>query len=508
MLYSKTRRLLRISLATLSALTIGQLLHADVSLTSIFSDHMVLQRERSNPVWGNALPNEKVSVTIAEQSHTTVTGKDGKWRISLDPLPVGGPYQLTVKGSNTLQVTDILVGDVWLCSGQSNMAHILATTDNAQVEIASANYPEIRLITVHRTTSPIPLDSFKGNWQRCTPKTAPWFSAVGYLFGQRIHNATGVPIGLIDNSRGGSPAEAWLPREVLANDERYNSLLAKWDNKMAEFDEKEYTELLEKYNDWKKNGEKGTKSPKRPTDIRLDYHRPANLYNGVLNPLIGYGIRGVIWYQGESNASRAAQYQHLFPLVINTWREAWQQGDFPFYWVQLADYKEEQLVEDPSPWAELREAQTMTLTLPNTGEAVIIGAGEGRDVHPRNKQAPANRLARWALARDYGFDIAYQSPTFREIKIEGNTATLTFDHVSKKGLYAFDTKIIDGFVIAGDDHKFIKANAEIIDKNTVKVWSDSVQSPVAVRYAWASNPIANLQDRNGLPVTPFRTDRD
>ena len=226
----------------------------------------------------------------------------------------------------------------------------------------------------------------------------------------------------------------------------------------------------------------------------------------VLNPTIGYGIRGAIWYQGESNAGRAYQYRELFPLMINTWRERWQQGDFPFYWVQLADFRAEVDAPGDSDWAELREAQSMTLSLPNTGQAVIIDAGEGHDIHPRDKQTVAYRLVRHALVNEYGFKIASKSPSYKGMKKEGSAITLSFDSVSGGGLYAFDVKQVKGFAIAGEDQVFVQADAKIVNRNQVRVSSPEVSNPVAVRYAWADNPVVNLQDRNGLPVTPFRTD--
>jgi sialate O-acetylesterase len=235
-------------------------------------------------------------------------------------------------------------------------------------------------------------------------------------------------------------------------------------------------------------------------------HRPANLYHGVLNPIIGYGIRGAIWYQGESNAGRAYQYRHLFPLMISTWRDAWKQGDFSFYWVQLADFRNEVDAPAESGWAELREAQTMTMSLPNTGQAVIIDLGEGRDIHPRNKQRVAKRLARWALAKDYGIDVPYRSPEYQSMEKQGSKIVLTFDHVGNNGLYTFDVNEPVGFDIAGEDKKFVTAQARLIPPNKIEVWSDEVSEPVAVRYAWADNPVCNVQSRDGLPLTPFRTD--
>lgn len=259
--------------------------------------------------------------------------------------------------------------------------------------------------------------------------------------------------------------------------------------------------------EWEK-GDRKERAPRSPQDSRYNQHRPANIYNGMVNPIAGYGIQGIIWYQGESNAGRAKSYQTLFPLMITSMRERWGEGDFPFYWVQLADFQNE--TDDPnarSNWAELREAQTMTLSLPNTGEAVIIDVGEGRDIHPRNKQVPADRLVRWALANDYGVEMPFQSPTYESMSVDGNKVTLTFDHVSSN-LYSFDTKDkVYGFTIAGEDQKFYWADAEIVEPNKIVVSCTEVSNPVAVRYAWAQNPVVNLYDfQSGLPATPFRTD--
>ena len=256
---------------------------------------------------------------------------------------------------------------------------------------------------------------------------------------------------------------------------------------------------------WEDGGKKGNK-PRAPRNPLTGNQRPANIYNGVLHPTIGYGIRGAIWYQGESNAGRSYQYRHLFPLMIQHWRDEWNQGDFPFYYVQLADFRNESADPQESAWAELREAQTMTMgKLKNTGEAVIIDVGEGRDIHPRNKQTVAKRLARWALAKDYGVKIPFQSPTYKSMEIKDGKATLTFDHVGR-GLYTFDVREPVGFAIAGADKKFVWAKGKLVGANKVELWSDEVKNPVAVRYGWADNPVLNLYSREGLPATPFRTD--
>ena len=494
-----------LALTLVSWFSLSLSLQADVSLPHLFGDHMVLQREQANPVWGRATPGEKITVKIAKQSHQTTTDSAGNWRVKLSPLPAGGPHVLSIQGNNSVTFSDVLIGEVWICSGQSNMVRPLNSMDNADVEIVTANFPEIRLISVPNVASQEPLSDFDGQWEKCTPQTVANFSAIGYMFGRRIHDAVGVPIGLIDNAWGGSAADAWIPRDVLEADGKYSALLDSWDKNAAAYTDELHAAALAKFKAWQTTGKTGP-TQRAPRDLRQSQQRPANLFNGVLNPTIGYGIRGVIWYQGEANAKRAYQYREMFPLMINTWRDLWGQGDFPFYWVQLADYRAELAEPADSDWAELREAQTMTLGLPHTGQAVIIDAGEGRDIHPRDKTTVANRLARLALAQDYGFDLAAQSPRYSGMNTKDNTITLTFDHVSAGGLYSFDVKEPIGFAIAGADRKFVWATAEIVGKNQVAVSHPDVPNPVAVRYAWADNPIANLQDLNGLPVTPFRTD--
>ncbi|WPJ94158.1 sialate O-acetylesterase [Coraliomargarita algicola] len=496
---------LRATVCLLSTLSLCYTAQADVKLPRIFGNHMVLQREQANPVWGTADAGETVTVQIEEQSHVTVADTNGNWRVELAPLEAGGPYTLSVSGTNELNFQDVLVGEVWLCSGQSNMQWPLNDINHADVEIATANNPQIRLLTIERNGTTIPQDDIRGEWQLSSSETAADFSAVGYLFGKRLQNALDVPIGLIDNAWGGSAAEAWMPRDVLEDANKYNEYIEMWDERCANYSDELHAQKIKEYREWVAAGKP---HPKQhwPKDPRVDQQRPSNLYNGMVHPLLSFGIRGVIWYQGESNVRRAYAYRELFPLLISTWRELWQQGDFSFYWVQLANRHPEVATPQNSAWAELRESQTMTLSLPNTGEAVIIDSGEGRDVHPRDKQTVADRLVRHALAKNYGFEMASDSPRYTSMQVKDQTVTLTFEHVSSGGLRAFDTEEVKGFSIAGSDQQFVWAQAKIVSKNQVEVCSDQVTEPVAVRYAWAGNPVANLQDRNGLPVTPFRTD--
>ncbi len=487
-----------------------QILHAQLTLPSIFGDHMVLQQKQVNPIWGWTAPGASVKVSIHGQSHITEADATGYWKIDLRPIPAGGPYRMRIEGDKTkFFFDDILVGEVWICSGQSNMQWPVNLTNSGELAKLTANAPKIRLISVPRVGTQEAQKDFSGEWALCTPESVPDFSAVGYFFGRRLHHALDVPIGLIDNAWGGSAADAWIRRDVLEKDGRFDDLMAWWEDQEKSYD---YDAIL---TDWEKRVKeweakdvdvRESRRPRRPANLMTGNQRPGNIYNGVLHPTIGYGIRGAIWYQGESNASRAYQYRDLFPLMIQHWRDEWGQGDFPFYYVQLADFMEESKDPQESNWAELREAQTMAMDrLPNVGEAVIIDVGEGRDIHPRNKQTVADRLARWALARDYHKDIQYRSPTYESLQIEGDKIILTFDHVGQ-GLYAFDTREPQGFAIAGQDKKFVWANAKIINESQVEVWSDQILHPVAVRYAWAHNPVCNMYCREGLPMTPFRTD--
>jgi sialate O-acetylesterase len=484
----------------------------DVNVPPIFSSHMVLQRDQKDRVWGWAEPDEEITVKIASQSHATKADRSGSWQIVLDSISAGGPYTLSIQGKNTLLLDDVLVGEVWVCSGQSNMQWSVAAAKDSDLELAAANYPGIRLITVPNFGTQEPQRDFRGQWRPCQRGTAAGFSAIGYFFGRRLHETLNVPVGLINDAWGGSACEAWIRRDLLAADEKYAPLLKRWEELEKDLP-KAKADYESRRADWKRAVEKAKAegriappAPQSPEGLLRGNSRPGNIYNGVLKPTIGYGIRGVIWYQGESNAGRAYQYRDLFPLMIKSWRDEWGQGDFSFYWAQLADFLPETSEPKESAWAELREAQTMTLSrLPATGEAVIIDLGEAQDIHPRNKQDVANRLARLALARDYGLKIAAQSPTYKAMEKHGNKVVVRFDHL-QGSLHTGDVPEVRGFAIAGSDRKFVWAKAKLIRPAAVEVWSDQVAEPAAVRYAWADNPVCNLYSAQGLPVTPFRTD--
>jgi sialate O-acetylesterase len=457
----------------------------DVSLNNMFGDHMVLQQGIANRIWGRAEAGEKVTVSIAGQTHETAAAEDGTWELRLDPIAeYGGPHTLTVRGTNEITFNDVLIGEVWICSGQSNMQWSVNQANDPDLEKAAASFPQIRLISVPQVGTQEPQWNFKGSWAVCSPQTVGDFSAVGYFFGRQLAQTLGVPVGLIDNAWGGSAADAWVKREKLAAHPTLKAIHDRWTKLETE----------------------------KPDDAKLmtGNQRPGNIHSGVLTPSIGYGLRGVIWYQGESNAGRAHQYRTLFPFMIASWREEWNQADnkdFPFYWVQLADFRAEKAEPGESDWAELREAQTVTMdALPNTGQAVIIDIGEGKDIHPKNKQDVAKRLARLALAETYNVPgIVPRSPRYQGMEKDGAKLVLSFTDVAG-GWRPFDVAEPVGFTLAGPDKQFVPAKAAIRQDGRIEVWSDAVAEPVAVRYGWADNPICNMYSAAGLPLTPFRTD--
>lgn len=457
------------------------LVHAEVSLPKVFADHMVLQRDMDIPVWGWADPKERVEVIFQDKTYKTRADQTGKWKVEMNASSAGGPFTLTIKGKNTLSLQDVLVGDVWLLGGQSNMEWPLKQTNGADDSIKLADYPNIRLFEVGHNVSIFPIkDVPEASWNLCTPETIADFSAIGYYFGKRLHQDLDVPIGLMDINWGGTVSEAWTSSEALSSHQDFEGKVASYQaNGEASFQNAE---------------NKGPNS------------WPASLYHGMLEPVIPFGIKGALWYQGESNAGRAYQYREIFPLLIKDWRTQWGQGDFPFLWVQLANYK--QPVEEPidSDWAELREAQSMALSLPNTGQAVIIDKGEANDIHPRDKWTVAERLVQSAKKVAYGQDLVHSGPTFGKMEVEGNKARVIFDNIGS-GLKIHDKYgYVQGFAIAGEDQVFHWANA-YQEGNDIIVFSEKVPNPKSVRYGWADNPDdVNVYNAEGLPASPFRSD--
>lgn len=648
-------------------------LEADVRLPAIFSDHAVLQRSANVPVWGWADPGEEVSLSLGEARTSVRADSGGKWRAALDLGATGpGPHEMRVEGKNSLTVRNVLVGEVWLCSGQSNMEWPLRNTTGAEEEISTSTNPMLRQFLVKKNASPAPSDECEGAWTVASPETSGNFTAAGYYFGKRLQAELGRPVGLVHASWGGTPSEAWTSPEamtgtalqatrdkqaeaVVAYPEQwasYPTRLREWCAAHGREDRPagEASDFLTGPGGWKPvtlpgtlreaglpdtgavwvrrtielpaaaegkqlwvelgeiadfdefywNGEKlgettpGREGPSRreyivpasktkagPVEIALrivclsqgmglraetfkagsiplkgewmakaEYEfpplaadalaaypprpgKPVNIqnfaglpFNGMIHPLIPYAIKGVLWYQGESNVGRAWQYRESFPLLIRDWRKQWSQGDFPFYFCQLANFQPKARQPGESAWSELREAQALALAEPQTGMAVLIDSGETEDVHPRNKQVAGHRLASIALARDYGRNIPWSGPVFDSVTFDGSKAIVTFQKtdgglvakplpetelvksVSRETIPLTPTRpgsAVQGFSICGEDRQWQWADARI-EENTVIVSSPEVPSPTAVRYGWADNPTCNLSNGAGLPASPFRTD--
>lgn len=614
-------------------------IHA-VTLPQIFSDNMVLQRDKPIRIWGWATKGESITITLHGQTVKTKADKNGTWAVVLNPMTFGGPFELSVQAkSGNLTLKNILIGDVWICSGQSNMEWTLNSTKDAAKEIAEANYPKIRMFTVQKAQSYVPEKDLKdGVWQECNPKNSGDFSAVAYFFGRKLSRDLDIPIGLINSSWGGTNIQAWISWDIMSKKDAYkNTDIASMQKSVEEMrlKERQFEEALknekgivEKWFDpsnttgWKNvtlpklweqteigdadgivwfkkeitlsSGQAGStavlnlgpiddqdetyingtavgsthgynvnrvytlqpgalKEGKntivvkvtdtgggggiygKPEQVYLDVKGrsislagdwlykpsilnttfgikqtgpnafPSQLYNAMIAPIIQYPVKGGIWYQGESNAGEAYRYRTLFPEMINDWRSKWGY-EFPFYWVQLANFMAPDATPVQSEWAELREAQSMTMSLPQTGQAVIIDIGEEHDIHPRNKQDVGYRLALAAMKGTYGKDIVYSGPVYQSMKKDGNKIILSFTNAGS-GLITKDKYgYVRGFAIAGDDQKFVWAKA-YLDGNNVVVYSDVITNPTAVRYAWGNNPDdASLYNKEGLPASPFRTD--
>jgi sialate O-acetylesterase len=547
-------------LAAIFVLGFGPL-WADVKMPAIFGDHMVLQQDTALPVWGTADAGEKVTVTVGDSTDNAVADASGKWMVKLKPLPAGtAPLTMTVVGKNTLTFQDVLVGDVWICSGQSNMEFGLGNAHNAKEEIPKANYPLLRLFLVPHKISltpqddiaPVPTNSLQGHWVLCTPenviKVGGWngFSAVGYFFGRELQTHLNRPIGLIGTYWGGTPAQSWTSLSALQKEPllkhyadaydkvraayspeaeadfhvkqtTYMTDKAKWDQTVGVT----YNPILKNWNDAvakaKADGQPAppkpvpsTPAPVAPIPPDGGPNSPTNLFNGMIAPLIPYSIKGAIWYQGESNAGQAVEYRTLFADMITDWRARWSQGDFPFLFVQLAKYA------SPSPgFAELRNSQLETLALPNTGMATSFDIGSQTDIHPKDKLDVGLRLALAARHVAYGETLVYSGPIYDKIEVAGNKVTVHFTQLGSglvigsapwvtDGATPLPTDSLVGFTIAGADHKFVPADATIAG-DTVVVSSAQVPQPVAVRYAFES-ATGNLYNKEGLPASPFRSD--
>ena len=487
--------------------------NANVSLPDVISEAMVLQQGQAVPIWGKADPGEVVTVRFAGQSKKAIAAMDGTWRVKLNPMRANAtPATMIISGRNNIELKDILVGEVWLVSGQSNMQRLLSETDNGEAAIAAANHPLIRLFNVSRQVAfkhaPPPL----ATWQACSPQSVRQFSAAGYYFGVELEKELRVPIGLINSSYGGSQAEAWTPVEYLLASEELRPTVERtkiWDEERPKV-RAEYEEALKK---WRVESDKAKAAGARPQpspavpDALREYRIASSIYDGMIAPLIPFFIRGAIWYQGESNEARAQQYGVLLPAMIRAWRERWGEGNFPFGIVQLPNYRDQKPEPADEAWSHLREAQRRTaLHASNTGLIVTIDIGEAHDIHPKNKFDLGKRMARWALVDVDGRKMTKSGPMFRQAKIAGSKIILTFDEVGQ-GLRIREGDKLEEFAIAGTDHKWRWAQAKILDKNRVEVWSDAVPQPLAVRYAFNNNPRhPNLTNDTALPAAPFRTD--
>lgn len=608
---------------------------AAVTMAPLFNDHLVLQRDLPVPVWGRAAPGERIVVRFGAQAKEAVAGPDGRWSLRLDPLPASKiPAELTVQGRNTITLHDVVVGDVWICSGQSNMCIPVCQSLNSAEELAAARHPLIRLARIETEWARSPQDTCArgGAWSVCTPESVAWFSGVGYFFGRELQRELDVPIGLLQIAWGGTPIEPYIPLQALQADPAFAAQVEAFRTRLddpgndgeragwakPEADPAGWTDTTtDGYHDWDRYCADGVSNvfgavwfrteidlpaawagsaltfapgpiagadtvyvngvaigstgratpgflvlprsypvpaklvrPGRNTvairvfkecynvgiigsakDLRLikageaplplgaagwkvrsenhskglEMHQvPTTLFNAMVSPAIPYAMKGVIWYQGESNAAQALAYRRLLPALIRGWRTAWGEGDFPFHLVQLPNYMARKAEPSDSAWAELREAQAMALATPNTGMAVTIDLGEAEAIHPANKQAVGHRLALVALAKTYGRKIEASGPVFSAMRIDGDHATLSFTHLGG-GLVAKGAETLSGFAVCGPDGRFAWAEARI-DGETVVVRNPAVRQPVAVRYAWADNPACNLYNQAGLPAAPFRTD--
>jgi sialate O-acetylesterase len=484
----------------------GLCARAEVRLPALFTDHMVLQQAMPVPLWGWADDGEAVIVRFRGWTASTVS-RGGKWMVRLPKQTAGGPFSLIVEGKNRIELTDVLVGEVWICSGQSNMEWPLQASENAAAAIAQASHPQLRLFTVPKLRSVVPVDDVKAQWQTCTPDTAKGFTAVGYFFGQELQRARKVPVGLIHTSWGGSPAEVWMSEDALAANPVYErdivaTFPAAWRAFQADVAK------------WEQEAADAQRQGKQPSRGRpWMVWRPSELYNGMIHPILPYAARGAIWYQGESNAGRAKQYRTLFPDMIRNWRHGWGQADFTFLAVQLAPWDRnqkrslEQITAAPveSDWAELREAQVLaTRVLPKVGLAVITDVGDKDDIHPVKKREVGVRLARAARSIANREPIVWSGPVYHGHRVRGDSVILSFNHVGH-GLVSRGGDTLTGFAICGADRKFVWADARIEGRKVV-VSSSQVAKPVAVRYGWADYPVVNLWNKDGLPASPFRTD--
>ena len=525
---------------------------ADVTLPPLISDNMVLQRTKA-AIWGKADPGERVSVKLGAIGAKATAGKDGSWSVKLEGLKVGEPGELVVSGKNKLTVKNVAVGDVWICSGQSNMEMTVLSGTwcgyggvlNAGQEVAMADSPTIRMFTVTKKSPETPMAEVEGQWEVCSPETVVHWSATGYFFARQLHDDLDIPVGMINSSVGGSSAQAWTPTEVLQGDpELKTAYYDRWKTQVAEYPAAK--EVYEKTTlpAWQAAADQATaagqpvpRKPSPPLGAPGSPGFPSAHFNGMIYGASKFPIKGAVWYQGESNSREPALYQKLLSSMIGSWRKAWGVGDFPFLIVQLASFTQVRPEPADSLWAELRDAQKATAeAVPNAGLAVAIDIGDAANIHPKNKQEVGRRLALVAEAKVYGKNVVASGPMFAGAQFDAGTAKIAFKPGTAIGLTTKDGGDLKGFAVAGEDQKFVWAQARIVGADpadhsdtltlpkpakgkkgskaaatpapepTIVVSSPSVPKPIAVRYAWAQNPEVNLVNKAGLPGCPFRTD--
>lgn len=521
---NKGNRFIGLALAAVTSLWLVSALSAEIKLPAVIGDHMVVQQDKPVAIWGWAGKNEQVTVRFDGQEKKAVAGADGAWRVAFDALKAGGsPLELTVRGAKgpDIVVKDILVGEVWLCSGQSNMEWAMGWLPNPVPQLLRADHPAMRLFLVPKRTADRPRDDVKAGWEPCTADSARPFSAVAYYFGLELHKRLGIPVGLIESAWGGTDIEPWTPPSGFAALPDLKTLLDKQEAKYAEF-QGVLGRALPNWEAWARDTRKALAAkapipaepePAFPTNPYDNPQAPTTLYNGMIHALTPFAIRGAVWYQGENNRNDGLLYEKKMEALIRGWREVWKLGDFPFYFVQLAPYNYPYNRETPSGDIPdflrlplIWEAQANALRLPNTGMAVITDIANLGDIHPANKRDVGYRLSLWARAKTYGEkSLVFSGPLYKSMTVDGNLARLSFDHIGG-GLISNDGQPLKWFEVAGEDRVFYKAEAEIAG-DTVVVWSARVPSPKAVRFGWHQLAVPNLANKEGLPASPFRTDR-
>ncbi|MEO6742071.1 MAG: sialate O-acetylesterase [Chthoniobacteraceae bacterium] len=493
---------------------------ADVKLPALISDNMVLLQDSKANVWGTADAGEKVTVTLGDKKVGTTADENGKWSVKLEGLAPGSGKEMTIAGRNTFTIENVAIGEVWVASGQSNMEMAVKSAMNSEKEIADAKFPDIRVFTVTKNGSKTPLADCTGKWEVATPETAGHFSAVGYFFMRELHQKLKMPVGLIHTSWGGTPVETWIPESGMQSNAKFGD---HWKKKMAAYPaakeayDKQMAALKEATEKAKAEGKPAPRGPRAPEGPDSLNGAPSGLFNGMIAPVAPYTIRGAIWYQGESNAGPNNRgnmdlYGQLFPTMILSWRYefakargvAREESEFPFLFVQLANYQKRFEQPTDSYWAQIREAQTGTLEVPRTGMALAIDVGEAYDIHPKNKQEVGRRLALNALAQVYFHEMEYSGPLYGGMQIEEGKVRLNLSNA--QGLKTTDGAPIKGFALAGEDKNFHWAKAEV-EHDHIIVSCAEVPNPVAIRYGWADNPNLNLVNSAGLPASPFRSDK-